>query len=458
MRFRILRVEDLPLGARILHPGDKGADVKELQELLAKNGFYFGKSDGSYGLLTEEAVRLLERTFRLTVDGIAGRQVIAVLKNPSRQTGRVIYTIKAGENLKSISRKFNVNSNAWESIPGQGNPKYRLYPGMRLLLHEKALFLWDESTIKSTAHSKDSGLSKPERQLQNNIQFTGIIQPGWLIEPTGGVICQDCEPGSEREPYRTIDASPEVWKALFASKTLRANLGNRLRKLYPIRFGLDLRAAPLNTIINWPKFIKLLCSEMNRRTIKFLIIPLLPLSGHGREKHPYTHESSIYWLMLPLIAKFAELVIFEQLIDTKNPLSYESSVAKLPQTLLQLVNRQLNHKSLLLITPDCRDWNLELGSNQAFPYPKAKMIRAVNSRAATYSATSKLTTVHYTNRRQAHCLIYRDNQGFGELFTLINKANLLGLALRNFEVLGKSGVEVIHNYCTVLPEAKLLKQ
>jgi peptidoglycan hydrolase-like protein with peptidoglycan-binding domain len=458
MRFRILRVEELPLGTRILRPGAEGADVRELQELLAKNGFYFGKSDGQYGLLTEEAVRLMELTFRLTVDGIAGRQVIAALKNPSRQTGRVIYTIKAGDNLKNISRKFNVNSSAWERIPGQGNPKSRLYPGMRLLLHEKALFLWDEPATQAAAHSKDSNLSKRDRHLRNNIQFTGLIRPGWLIEPNGDLTCLEGEPGSERDSYQIIEAPPEVWKALFTSKALRAKLGNRLRKLYPMRFGFDLRAAPLNTIINWPKFIKSLYNDMNRRAIKFLILPLLPPPGHGREKHPYTHESSIYWIYLPLLSEFAELLVFEQLIDTQNPLSYENSAAGLPQTLLQLGNLQLNHKSLLLITPDCWDWNLELASGQAFLYPKAKMIRAVNLHTTTYSTASKLTTIHYTSRRQAHCLIYRDIQGLEELFTLINKANLLGLTLRNFEVLGKSGVEVILKNCTVLPAAKLIKQ
>jgi LysM repeat protein len=460
MRFRILRAEDFPLGTRILRPGAQGADVKELQELLAKNGFYFGKNDGKYGPLTEEAVRSLERTFRLTADGIAGRQVVTVLKNPSCQTGRIIYTVKAGENLQGISRKFSVNSDAWESISGRGNPRYRLYPGMRLLLHEKALFLWDESTDKGPSHSK-SGLSKPARQLRDNIRFTNLIRPGWSIEPNGDLAGRNDESDHEPDPYRLIEASPEVWKTLLACKNLRTQLEDRLRKLKSIHFGLDLRAAPLNTIINWPKFIKRLCNDINRRTIKFLILPLLPPPGHGRKKHSYTlytHEAPIYWLFLPLIAKFAELLIFELPLNTENPLSYVNSAAELPQALLQLGNYQLNHKSLLMITPDCWDWNLELHSNQEFPYAKAKIIRAVNPDTTTYSAAGKLTTVHYTSRRQAHCLVYRDIQGFRELFALINKVNLLGLTLRNFEVLGKAGIEVILNSCTVLTEARLFKQ
>lgn len=461
MQFRILRVEELPLGTRILHPGAQGTDVKELQELLAQNGFYFGKNDGRYGPLTEEAIRLLERTFRLTVDGIAGHQVITALKNPSRQIGRIIYTVKKGDTLKAISRKFSVNANAWESIPGRGNPGKRLYPGMRLLLHEKALFLWDESTTqtfsktfsKITSPSKD-GLSKSERQLRNNIKVTHLIRPSLLIEPNGDLICRDGESECERNAYRIIEAPPEVWKALLASQILQTKLGCQLRKLKPYHFGLDLRTAPLNTIVNWPKFMKSLCG-INHRAIGFLILPLLPPQGLPRKKRPYTHEAPIYWLSLPLVAKFTELLIFAPLLDTENPLSYEKSAAKLPEALLQLGNRQLNHKSLLLVSPDCWDWNLDLHTGQAFPYSKAKMIRAVNPQAAKYSTADKLTTMHYVSHRQSHCLVYRDIQGFGELFALIKKTNLLGLVIRDFEVLGKAGIEIILNSWAVLPESKL---
>ncbi len=454
MQFRILRVENLPLGTRILHPGDEGADVKELQELLALNGFYSGESDGRYGPLTEEAVRLLEQTFRLTTDGIVGHQVIAVLKNPSRQTGRIIYTVKADENLTAISRKYSVNSMAWKSIPGRGNPQKRLYPGMQLLLHEKALFFWDESNVKTASNSK-GGLSEPERQLQSNIQVTNLIQPGWLIDPNGDLTCRDGESVGQSDTFRTIEAPPEIWKALFTSKTLQAKLGNRLRKLSSFHFGLDLRTAPLNTIVYWPKFMKSLCNVLKRRTIRFCILPLLPPFTNSREKHPHVHETPIYWLTMPLTAEFAELLIFEPLFNTENALSYESSATQLPQTLIQLDHRQLNHKSLLLITFDCWDWNLDLHTVQTFPYSKARMIRAANSRAAKYSTASKLTMVHYTSRHQPHCMVYQDIQGFEELFAMVHKAHLLGLAIRNFEALGQAGIEVIRNSCTIMPEVKI---
>jgi peptidoglycan hydrolase-like protein with peptidoglycan-binding domain len=81
MRFWIVSVKKLPLGTRVLRIGAKGDDVKTLQELLVKHGCYFGKSDGVFGPLTQEAVRLMQRTFKLRVDGIAGNEVVAALKN-----------------------------------------------------------------------------------------------------------------------------------------------------------------------------------------------------------------------------------------------------------------------------------------------------------------------------------------------------------------------------------------
>lgn len=451
MRFRILRAGELPLGTRTLRLGDKGADVKKLQELLAQNGFYFGGIDGSYGSLTEEAVRLLERAFQLTVDGIAGQQVITALKDPSRQNSRIIYTVKARENLKSISRKWGVNPIAWQGIPGRGNPKKRLYVGMRLLLHQKALFLLDDPTVRSG--SSKSGLPKSGTQLQNNINITGSISPGWSIDPSGDLVCLDNDLSFQQDRYRTIEAQPEVWKALMSSKLLRSKLAMRLWKLKSTFFGLDLRTVPLDTIINWPKLLKSLWNNINRRYFRFLILPLLPPPKHGGSK--YAHEIPVYWFSLSQIAQYAGLLIFDPLLDTENPSSYENSAGMLPQTLKEINNRQLNQKSLLLITPECWDWNLDSQTSQTIPYSKARMIRTVNLRAAEYSSRSKLTIIPYINRHEAHCLIYRDIQGLAELFALINKTNLLGLVIHNFEVLGKAGIEVILNSFTILPGPKL---
>ncbi|MBW4630475.1 MAG: peptidoglycan-binding protein [Iphinoe sp. HA4291-MV1] len=52
--------------------GSTGADVKSLQTLLKKLGYYDGKIDGRYGITTSLAVTKFQRAKGLTVDGIFG--------------------------------------------------------------------------------------------------------------------------------------------------------------------------------------------------------------------------------------------------------------------------------------------------------------------------------------------------------------------------------------------------
>ena len=67
--------------ALVLKPGSRGPRVRDLQERLAQLGLYSGPVDGFYGPLTFDAVRDLQRRFRLRPDGLAGPQVWAVLRD-----------------------------------------------------------------------------------------------------------------------------------------------------------------------------------------------------------------------------------------------------------------------------------------------------------------------------------------------------------------------------------------
>lgn len=70
----------------ILKSGSKGAEVKELQELLNAAGYDCGNADGIYGKKTVAAVKALQSDHGLTVDGIAGPETIALLKNPAQDS------------------------------------------------------------------------------------------------------------------------------------------------------------------------------------------------------------------------------------------------------------------------------------------------------------------------------------------------------------------------------------
>lgn len=76
------------LGERTLRNGDEGEDVKELQRLLIGLDYDLGKwgADGDFGDMTEMSVRAFQWANDLEVDGIVGKNTVAVLLKPGTDT------------------------------------------------------------------------------------------------------------------------------------------------------------------------------------------------------------------------------------------------------------------------------------------------------------------------------------------------------------------------------------
>jgi peptidoglycan hydrolase-like protein with peptidoglycan-binding domain len=56
----------------LLQKGDEGQQVKILQERLRIAGYYYGKSTGIFGPITEESVKRFQQAYNLRVDGVVG--------------------------------------------------------------------------------------------------------------------------------------------------------------------------------------------------------------------------------------------------------------------------------------------------------------------------------------------------------------------------------------------------
>ena len=72
---------DVPLGSRLLKRGDKGGDVKAMQELLLQLGYALPKhgADGEFGSETEKAVLAFQKDSELELDGKYGDKTHAAL-------------------------------------------------------------------------------------------------------------------------------------------------------------------------------------------------------------------------------------------------------------------------------------------------------------------------------------------------------------------------------------------
>lgn len=80
---------------KTIRRGDKGAEVKEAQELLIRHGYKLQKygADGDFGSETEKAVKQFQKDWGLTQDGVIGPKTWAVLLSAPDAPKPKTYTV-----------------------------------------------------------------------------------------------------------------------------------------------------------------------------------------------------------------------------------------------------------------------------------------------------------------------------------------------------------------------------
>ncbi|MEE3920893.1 peptidoglycan-binding domain-containing protein [Micromonospora sp. BRA006-A] len=115
--------------------GDTGDRVQALQERLDRLGYWVGETDGTFGLLTEQAVYALQKAAGLRPDGIVGAKTRAALDDGKRPDARstdghlaevdldrqLLMIVDDGE----VSRIFNTSTGTFERYTHQGRPTWR---------------------------------------------------------------------------------------------------------------------------------------------------------------------------------------------------------------------------------------------------------------------------------------------------------------------------------------------
>ena len=75
--------------SRTLKLGDKGLDVKEVQRMLKRLGYYRASLDGDFGLVTKEAVIKFQKAAQIPPDGVVGPVTLTSLQKA--------YAVASGE-------------------------------------------------------------------------------------------------------------------------------------------------------------------------------------------------------------------------------------------------------------------------------------------------------------------------------------------------------------------------
>ena len=134
--WEYLRVYTEPAVAPIsvlptLRYGSTGSDVTDLQTKLKALLYYTGSINGNFDLETENAVKRFQVNNKLTADGVVGNLtwnainslygnlnncVLNNNENNNNTTGLDTYTVKSGDTLYSIARRFNTTVDAIKSL------------------------------------------------------------------------------------------------------------------------------------------------------------------------------------------------------------------------------------------------------------------------------------------------------------------------------------------------------
>lgn len=84
--------------SKTLQKGSKNKNVYALQVVLRNKGYYTGLLDSSYGTLTREAVKRLQRKLGVTVDGIFGKQTCTAYNNTIKKIVKPAVTSSTNKN------------------------------------------------------------------------------------------------------------------------------------------------------------------------------------------------------------------------------------------------------------------------------------------------------------------------------------------------------------------------
>lgn len=79
------KVSQVDVDSDILDYGDKGSEVKALQENLNKLGYSVGKVDGAFGNLTNLAVKAFQKDKGLVADALVGKKTLAAIEKAIKE-------------------------------------------------------------------------------------------------------------------------------------------------------------------------------------------------------------------------------------------------------------------------------------------------------------------------------------------------------------------------------------
>lgn len=170
------------LGRDLLRRGSRGPAVTELQRRLAALGYDPGPADGLFGPRTEDALYQLQEDYHLRRDGIAGRQVAALLAAGAPPL-HVAHTVLSGEDPYALAERYGVSPALLRRLAAEGTPyrRRRLVPGTRLNIPVRPV-------LAEAGEGGPEDLERLQRVLlRHRGQVTALVAP-WMTVRLDGLL------------------------------------------------------------------------------------------------------------------------------------------------------------------------------------------------------------------------------------------------------------------------------
>lgn len=161
-------------GQRVLTPGCWGEDVFWCQRKLMDIGL-LQQATGRYDTATQEAIKTLQQTHGLPVDGIAGPLTFQVLN--SLETFQY-YTVQSGDSLYKIAEKFDTSMEELVSLNQLADTHLRIGQQLKVPRRQEPIIYIVKPGDNLYTIARKFGVTVGEITKLNNIKDPALIKPG----------------------------------------------------------------------------------------------------------------------------------------------------------------------------------------------------------------------------------------------------------------------------------------